>query len=323
MNNPKPLLEGEEQELEKLRATADFFDRLFNEIQDIILLIDPQNYKIVTFNQSALNGLELSEAELLGLNCHKLFYGQAAQCQIPYHTCPISQVLKTKKYMLTEYQYTTPSKKLKCFDVSVNLIHGKHDDQHKIAYVLRDITDRKAKKDDASGATYKDNLTNLYNETFFKLKLEDEIRRAGRYHRPLSLLALEVDNLEAFNALSLVEKSDFLRVVGEAVNNSIRDIDYGFNCGANKFYVIMPETDESSALIFAGRLRQIFKSRILGMAMRKESIFFNWTISIGIAGIDRHTTPDIIKAKAFSALQKAKQSGGNKICLFHTGDDLS
>ncbi len=321
MGSPKLPLEAETeerpQELEKLRSAIDFLDRLLNEIKDVILLINPQNFEIVTFNQSALDNLELSEAELLGTSCHKLFYGWDTKCRIPYHTCPVKQVLETKKHVLTEYRYTTPSKKLKYFEVLVNLIPGTVDDQPRIAYVLRDITHRKDKGGMGSENICKDSLTDLYNRTFFRLKLEDELSRSKRYKRPLSLLVLEIDNLKAFNALRLVEQNNFFEIIGETINASARDIDSGYNYGDNKFYIIMPETDEPNALVFAGRLRQAFKSRILGMEMRKESVFFSWTISMGIAGLKQDDSPDILTAKSLSALQKAKQKGGDKICLFN------
>jgi diguanylate cyclase (GGDEF)-like protein/PAS domain S-box-containing protein len=311
----------ESQKLGQLHLAVNFLDQLFNGIQDIILVIDPRDYKIVTFNQSALDGLGLNEADLLGTNCHKLFYGQSAPCQIPFHTCPVKQVLKTKEHMLAEYEYTASNKQLKYFEASVNLIGNQRDNQQQIVYVLRDITARKKKRPGGTTAGYKDRLTNLYNQVFFNHQLEMELSRAKRYARPLSLMVLGIDNLAAFDTLSLVEKSDLLRTIGEVINDSIRATDSGYHYETNKFQLILPETDEASALVAAGRLRQAFKSRILKIPIRQVSIFSQLTISIGIAGFLPADNAETFMAKALSALQNAQTSGGDKICIYHPQDN--
>jgi two-component system cell cycle response regulator len=304
------------QELEKYRLAIDFFDQTLNGIQDSLLVINPRNYKIETFNQSALYNLELSEDYLLNISCHKLFHGQIAPCQLPFQACPVRQVMNTKTPLLAEYQYITPKKQLKHFEVSVNFIPDKKNNRHRIAYMLRDITARKTKNSNVAAASYRDQLTNLYNQTVFKRQLAEELSRAKRYQRPLSLLVIGIDDLAAFDTLSLAEKSDFLRLAGEIINNNIREIDSGYNCGANRFQIILPETDKTEALAFAERLRKIFKTRILKMPLRSMSVFTrltSFTISMGIAGLKPGDNAETLTVNALSALQNAKRAGGDRI----------
>jgi diguanylate cyclase (GGDEF)-like protein len=304
------------KKLERVRLAVDFFDKTFNEMQDSLLIINPYNYKIETFNQNALNNLGLSEDNLLGVHCYSLFYNQLEPCRIPFQPCPIRQSLSTRKPVIAEYKYTTPNKQKKEFEVSVNLIFEKQPDQYKVAYLLRDINARSEKNADNPAAVYKDQLTNLYNQVIFKQQLEFELSRSERYNRPLSLLALSLDDLANFDQLSLPEKSDFLRMLGEVINGTTRNLDSGYNCGVNKFQLILPETDGSKAKLFADRLKKTLKSRTLAIPFKNISVFSRLKVlsfSIGIASFKPGDNAETLTINALSALQNAKHEGGDGI----------
>ncbi len=55
------------------------------------------------------------------------------------------------------------------------------------------------KKDSHKEASLTDALTEVYNNRFFQLRLDEEITRARRSGRPISLLLVDVNSFKAIN----------------------------------------------------------------------------------------------------------------------------
>ncbi len=92
---------------------------------------------------------------------------------------------------------------------------------------------------------------------------------------------------------------------------NIRSLDLLARIGGEEFIIVLPETDNSSAHIFADRLRE----KISNSTVVTEHAEVNYTVSIGIALLDEKSDSnanDIIK-RADKALYQAKESGRNKV----------
>ena len=92
-----------------------------------------------------------------------------------------------------------------------------------------------------------DQLTGLYNRRSGDQRLAEEISRATRHQRPLTLLLLDLDGLKQINDQFGNATGDFVLQTGaERLQRAIRGSDLAVRRGGDEFMVILPEckTDE-------------------------------------------------------------------------------
>ena len=100
----------------------------------------------------------------------------------------------------------------------------------------------------------------LYTPEEFRQALRRERKRAGRYHRPLSLVSLRLENLEAF--CRAVAESDPLlihRKIGELIRLNLRETDLMTPHQDHGFLVLLPETSRDEAARTAEKLRKLLR----------------------------------------------------------------
>ena len=98
-----------------------------------------------------------------------------------------------------------------------------------------------------------DPLTRLANHRAFHERLRDELSRALRHERPLTLALLDVDHFKAINDSLGHERGDVvLAAVAATLSDVARAEDVLARLGGDEFALLMPETDEESG---AGRRR--------------------------------------------------------------------
>jgi len=87
-----------------------------------------------------------------------------------------------------------------------------------------------------------DQLTGLYNRRSGEQRLAEEISRAVRYQRPLTVLLLDVDGLKQINdRLGHPGGDTILRNFAERLQKAIRGSDLAVRLGGDEFMVILPE----------------------------------------------------------------------------------
>ena len=106
-----------------------------------------------------------------------------------------------------------------------------------------------------------DGLTGLYNHRHFRERLEDEVTRASRYSRPLSVVMIDIDSFKRYNDANGHPMGDMLlRTLADILKSGIRNSDMVARYGGEEFVVILSETPEDSAVKTAERLRQSVES---------------------------------------------------------------
>jgi diguanylate cyclase (GGDEF)-like protein/PAS domain S-box-containing protein len=101
-----------------------------------------------------------------------------------------------------------------------------------------------------------DHLTGLANQRTFSDRLEDEVRRARRYGRPLSLVLIDLDHFKLVNDTHGHDAGN--RVLAELANRMTdlqRQGEIIARVGGEEFAWILPETDAAGALVAAERVR--------------------------------------------------------------------
>ncbi|MGZ8432654.1 MAG: GGDEF domain-containing protein [Candidatus Deferrimicrobiaceae bacterium] len=108
----------------------------------------------------------------------------------------------------------------------------------------------------------RDPETGAYSAAFLADYFEKERYKAGRFRRPLSVVFLVVENFSF-----LMEQTRESLVVGaltsmvDALRRAVRDSDLVAREVANRFCVVLPETDAFGALLAVRRLRKAVKEK--------------------------------------------------------------
>ena len=89
----------------------------------------------------------------------------------------------------------------------------------------------------------RDSLTKLFNSAAFDRHLREEIERARRYHRELSLVLFDIDRFKSVNDQFGHQAGDrVLMQVALILQSSLRQSDAAFRYGGDEFVAICPET---------------------------------------------------------------------------------
>lgn len=124
-----------------------------------------------------------------------------------------------------------------------------------------------------------DSLTNLYNHRTFYERLDEELKRASRYEKPLSIVLIDLDNFKSVNDTNGHQFGDYLLVkCAEWLRHELRQTDIICRYGGDEFGVILPETTREDAHAMMCRLTVTFKK--LGM---KEGTPPSFGMSFGLS----------------------------------------
>ncbi|MFQ5684506.1 MAG: diguanylate cyclase [Candidatus Binatia bacterium] len=160
-----------------------------------------------------------------------------------------------------------------------------------------------------------DPLTGLFNRRAFEKKIEEEFDRIKRYHHPVSLLMLDIDNFKMINDTYGHHGGDTaLKKIAGKLSLKTRRSDYPARYGGEEFVLILPETDLESALQVGEKIKNDIKSSTFGTTTRP----FSLTVSIGISSNTRKQYSDWhhMLQDADQALYLAKNNGKDRVEAF-------
>ena len=164
-----------------------------------------------------------------------------------------------------------------------------------------------------------DELTGLHNRKYLLERMEQEISRAKRYATPLSLLLFDLDFFKSVNDIYGYEWGDvLLKSIADKLRQVIRKEDILTRYGDEEYIVVLPNTPEDNAFLFAERFRKEVERMEFIPAGEEER--HPITISGGIATFpcipDTEEDANTIIRYAEHALYNAKKRGKNKIVQF-------
>ncbi len=164
-----------------------------------------------------------------------------------------------------------------------------------------------------------DELTGLHNRKYLQDRIEAEFSRAKRYKQKVSCLLVDIDFFKVVNDMYGYDWGDvLLKRIAEMLSNLIRREDILVRYGDEEFVVILPNTSEENAFIFAERFRRdIEKMEFIPAGETEKHII---TISGGISSYpfleNVEENVNTLVRYAEHALYNAKKRGKNKIVPF-------
>jgi len=164
-----------------------------------------------------------------------------------------------------------------------------------------------------------DELTGLYNRKYLHHRLDSEISRAKRYGGDVSCILLDIDFFKTVNDMYGYDWGDILlKKVADMLQALIRKEDVLTRYGDEEFILVLPNTNEAQAFIFAERFRKDIEKMEFIPANEEEA--HPVTISGGISAYPflenaEENSQSVIRY-AEHALYAAKQRGKNQIIQF-------
>jgi diguanylate cyclase (GGDEF)-like protein len=163
-----------------------------------------------------------------------------------------------------------------------------------------------------------DPLTGLYDYGYLWDRLEQEVQRAKRHGRALTIVMLDIDWFKRYNDqyghlwgdIALKEIAAILQAIS-------RRSDVVARYGGDEFLMILPETPLEGGAAIGERVRQmVAHHQFKGKADEMVAM----TVSVGCATtFDGQIGARDMVARADGALYQAKGAGKNRVVLFRDG----
>ena len=163
-----------------------------------------------------------------------------------------------------------------------------------------------------SSDSYTEVVTGLPARRVFVDELRRRLAEVARYSHDLSILLVQIDDVESTESEDTDERRMATRgVVAEHIRYVMRDSDLVAYFDENQFAVLMSSTSHNSSLVPAVRLCQrVARSRKRFGSNLPSQI----TVSVGLTSADHEDTVATILQRAESALWESVRAGGNRVC---------
>lgn len=235
---------------------------LFASMQDLVIVFNKEGRYLRIVNSESL--LMNSPDRLIGNTIQDVFPKKEAVRLVNH----IQEVLKSQKTLPIEYPLMQGNRKI-WYNASVSPLS-----KDTVIWVARDITERKQTEEKSIFIGTHDEMTGLYNRTYF----EEELNRLKQSRLiPISIFMMDVDKLKTINDNQGHSAGDELLMRAARVfMESFRAEDMVARIGGDEFAAILPRADEAAAQLVVDRIHHFLEVNNAGKDNMLE-------LSIGVA----------------------------------------
>lgn len=157
-----------------------------------------------------------------------------------------------------------------------------------------------------------DPLTELHNRNYFYQRLDEEIARARRLKKAVSVIRISIDHLtEVEQSYGSHHRDMVVKTLATIIKKTSRTNDISARTEDNQISLILPHCSRRGAALRAERLRRIIEAHEFSTMESKV------TISCGVSEYPSLSQNALdLDASATKALDFIVDKGGNRVCLF-------
>jgi len=175
---------------------------------------------------------------------------------------------------------------------------------------ISDNTAHKRVEAEMTRMAREDYLTGCMNRLGFMERARQELSRAGRSGRALSLIVMDIDRFKRINDTYGHQGGDkVLADLLPALVDSLRAHDVFARVGGEEFFILLPETDIVEAAAVAERLRKSLEAHAFVCNRHSVSV----TASLGCASLRADDDLDRLIQRADRRMYLAKNAGRNRV----------
>ena len=159
----------------------------------------------------------------------------------------------------------------------------------------------------------KDSLTGLYNASYLRERLNEEIQRAIHYQQPCSLAYFSIDHFDEIASRGGVKDSEeVLKSVANGFGGHLSELDRAARVSKSDFAVIFPGKNKKKVMEIAQRIQRT----IAGIPVQDKAgeAVLSLTVCVGISEnpMDGSSAEELF-SKARARVESAKTKGVNTI----------
>jgi len=169
----------------------------------------------------------------------------------------------------------------------------------------------------------RDELTGLYNYSYFRHRLQEELGKAGRYGEAVSLLILDIDDFRSFDEkFGYVLGDQALSTIAALILRETRVGDVVCRYGGDEFAVTLPNTWRDEACVLAGNIVETIGQHNFLIQETGEAYHISMTVGAATYPVDAQGDANLINC-AENALFAARQTGGERVqCYYNVLEEL-
>jgi diguanylate cyclase (GGDEF)-like protein len=183
--------------------------------------------------------------------------------------------------------------------LQLSMLPGHEDDWSLVQIALTDITARKKAEAYLEFLGKHDELTKLFNRSFYVDEL-NRLERKGPY--PISVIIIDLNGLKAMNDQRGHLAGDaLLRRMGEVLTMAVNEPTHACRIGGDEFAILMPDTDERGG--------QLMVDQISGLIEINNQFYSSvpLRISVGLATAEPNERLELAIRRADARMYEAKR----------------
>jgi len=282
---------------------------IFQHTSEGILATNPERI-ITVVNPAFVELTGYSEDDIVGKKSYTLMSNRH---NAHFYTDMNEEIERTGKWQGEVWHNRKNSEEFLVW-LTVNTIYNEDGSVKNYLALFSDITEKKQAELLAIKQANYDNLTALPNRTMFNDRLEQEIKKSNRTHKPLALLFLDLDKFKDVNDTFGHPVGDKLLIeAADRISNCVRDTDTVARLGGDEFTVILSDLDDIHGIERIAS--KIIKSLSQQFQLDNNTIYISASIGITLYPNDASNVNDLVK-NADQAMYFAKDSGRSRYSYF-------
>ncbi|MBF0537639.1 MAG: diguanylate cyclase [Nitrospirae bacterium] len=297
-----------------LKHSNEFIHTVLNSMNDAVIVIDVNNFRVIEVNQVFLKEYGFLESEVKGNTCHALIHKRPMPCHHMDVQCPIMITAETGKHAKTEHIHHDRDGKDIYIGCSSSPIRDEKGEVKQCVYVLRNISERKHFESQLQRLAHFDTLTSLPNRMLFHDRFNSAIEMARRDKYMFALLFIDLDSFKIINDTLGHDYGDLLlQEVASRLSENLRKSDTAARMGGDEFTIILAKIkDPEDAAVVA---EKIIASLNRPYYLKDKVCNISASIGISVYPFKNNTeyriNSELLLKQADIAMYRAKKQGKN------------
>lgn len=208
----------------------DIFYSLTNLVKDAIIVADSSR-KIVYWNKASERIFRYQASEILGKSLSTVLLQDVLSFSVKSSPSPKEKFIEV----------IGRKKNGQKIPLEISRTYWESEKGHFFTLIIRDVTIRKNAEEKLKYMSFHDNLTGLYNRSYF----EEELQRLNTARQlPLSIIIGDIDGFKLVNdAFGYKQGDELLKNLAKVLKDSCRSEDMLARWGGDEFVILLPKTD--------------------------------------------------------------------------------